>query len=173
MIIKINLITYLSTISFSPTNRLLRKFSNNGLENSCPKIRLKPMSVNGLMNFAIEIHGLECHTYSSAKIYNFCDTSKEIYEIVKNEMIRLSYHSPYFIFSPKHSQELTLWNFNITIWIQQDLHNDFLHISVLILHHFYALIDTNVWLVIIRLAIIASNMINCIEHRRKEIQLYL
>ena len=42
-----------STTCRSPSSRLLRKVIITGLDISCPKMRLKPMSVNGLMNFAI------------------------------------------------------------------------------------------------------------------------
>jgi hypothetical protein len=48
----------------------LRKCNNSGLENSCPKIRLKPISVKGLMNFAIEIQSYEFDICLRTKIHN-------------------------------------------------------------------------------------------------------
>ena len=43
----------MSVIRFSPTNKSFKKSINNSLWMACPKMRLKPTSVKGLMNLAI------------------------------------------------------------------------------------------------------------------------
>ena len=58
----------------SPTSRSLRKLISNGLLNSCPKSRLKPQSVNGLMYLPI----VEYIVYIADIQRNFVPTKKSM-----------------------------------------------------------------------------------------------
>ena len=59
----------------SSTSRSLRKLISNGLLNSCPKSRLKPQSVNGLMYLPI----VECIVYIANVQRNFVTTKKSMH----------------------------------------------------------------------------------------------